>query len=465
MVLKDLVNAKSISTKGMMTGKWTRTKSGKDSKLVFKSESDPKYTLTFEIVYSVAVEIAGEAGDTSYNYFWDPEVRYLIEKPPVKEDCTLAVEVLSKAVGEENQSNSTEIDEIKEKLRLKKIENDDLKNQLQSVEYICRNQEKNLLDLTGEGKRGEIQRNKDNVKKKSTSNIDPDEKPPFQFLKIPTTEEPHPPPRHQYPLHARPPVGYPDHPPYYPPARPGPPPSEIYDPSLNGPSPHITHQGFETYAHDPQHPQFQHRYDPVTYPPSPYNYHDQLRHGEVFPGYSGAMHYGPGPPPRPHPHEPPLNPKSNHYDQYPAHLRNYHRRSERDYSTGELTSQPQRRGEPIQEHPKHHVSGASRQSKAAQASNALVNIGISKSPVDQMYWRGQPPKSSVPSENPYANVKPPRGNVGPRNGVDEPRKNTNWIGGHARNDHSRNRYQSMSENPYKDVVQPSSEVVEGSVRR
>lgn len=87
-------------------------------------------------------------------------------------------------------------------------------------------------------------------------------------------------------------------------------------------------------------------------------------------------------------------------------------------------------------------------------------MGIGKS-LDQMYGRDQPSKSSVPS----GNVKPPRGYIGPRNGGDRARENAKWATGGARDDHSRNPYDSISENPYKNVVPPSAEVVEGSVRR
>jgi len=89
-----------------------------------------------------------------------------------------------------------------------------------------------------------------------------------------------------------------------------------------------------------------------------------------------------------------------------------------------------------------------------------MNVGMGKSSVDQAYRRDNPPKSSVPAANPYAHVKPPRGNMGPRNGGDRSNESGKW---RAQEDHHRNS--SINENPYKDVVPPNSEVVEGSVVR
>lgn len=90
-------------------------------------------------------------------------------------------------------------------------------------------------------------------------------------------------------------------------------------------------------------------------------------------------------------------------------------------------------------------------------------MGMGKSSVDPAYRRDNPPKSSVPAANPYANVKAPRGNIGPRNGGDRLNENAKWRAQQSMEDHHRNS--SINDNPYKDVVPPSAEVVEGSVVR
>ena len=60
MVTADFVNGKSIETNGLISGTCRRTKSEKYSNYVFKSESHPRYTLTFARAYSVAVENRAE---------------------------------------------------------------------------------------------------------------------------------------------------------------------------------------------------------------------------------------------------------------------------------------------------------------------------------------------------------------------------------------------------------------------
>jgi len=459
----DLCNAKSINTEGTMQGIWNRTKSEKNSQLVFESETDPKYTISFEKVWSLAVKIGGEEGDKSWQYFWDPATKYLSQKPPAKDGDALSVEILSKDPGE---NKDAKINDLTNELELKNKEIRDLKNQLENYDYICRNQEKNLRDMA-EGKRVDMKANKDKVKKQSASNVDPDDKPPFPFLKIPAAEDPKAQRRYPYPPHVRSSL-HPENPAYYPP-RSGVPPPDVYGPLPQGPPPYGYHRGYEAYAHEHHHPPFQPPYEPIPYSQPHYSYGDHLRHGEYYPGYSGGVQYAQGPPnpgQRPPSHEPPLHPRPSHYDQYQEQSRSNRRRPEREYAAGEPASQQQRRGEPVHMDSNHYGSSGLRQPKvpSAQSSNA-ANMGVGKSSVDQMYRRDHPPKSSVPSGNPYANVKLPIGNIGPRNGGNRVRESEKWAAEKVRDDHSRNPYESVSQNPYKDVVAPSAEVVEGSVIR
>jgi len=178
----DLFNAMSINTEGKMQGIWNRTKSEKNSQLVFESETDPGYTISFEKVWSLTVKIGGEEGDKSSQYIWDSATRSLSEKPLVIEGEALSVEILHKDPGEDKEAK---IHDLTNELELKNKEIHDLKNTLESMLFICRNQEKNLLELVSEGRRV-----RDKVKKKSASNIDPDEKPLFLYAKIPASEDP-----------------------------------------------------------------------------------------------------------------------------------------------------------------------------------------------------------------------------------------------------------------------------------
>jgi len=473
MVVDDLVNAKSINTEGLMKGIWKRINSEKNSNLVFKSETDDKFSVIFERAYSVAVEIAGE-GVKSYHYFWDPVTKYLTPKPLVKEDNTLTVNILSKDAGIEQGLMSVKIEELTNKLHLKQLqlqskedelqlkqyEVDDLKSQLKSVEFICQNQETQLIDLA---KQNKIKANKDKPKQQPQINMKPDEKP------LPKAEEAQPPPRYSYGTPYRSSAGHPDHPPYYPSTRPGSPPRDMYGQLPQGAPTYALHRGYEGYGHDLQRPPFQPQYEPVPYPSSPYFYGDQLRAGEEFRGYSGGGCYGHGPPnpgPRPPPYDTPVHPNSNPWDQYPGHPNSNRPWPARDYAAGEPASQ-ERRGEPTQVYSNYNATGSPRKVNASPiwASNAHENMEIAKSSMDKMNMKDQRPKSSVPSRNPYLKVTSPVANSGARNGENRERDNLNCPAGKGRDSHLSNPYESISENPYKDVVLPRAEAVEGSVIR
>jgi len=473
MVADDLVNAKSIKTEGLMKGIWERTNSEKNSKLVFKSESDDSFSLIFERAYSVAVEIADE-GVKSYHYFWDPVTNYLTQKPLVKEDNTLTVNILSKDAGIYQGMMSVKIEELTNKLHLKQLqlqsredelqlkqyEVDDLKSQLKSVEYICQNQETYLIDLE---KQKKIEANKDEAMQQSQINIKSDEKP------LPKAEEAQPPPRYSNGTHYRSSAGHPDNPPYYPTARPGLPPRDMYGQLPQGAPTYAPHRGYEAYGHDLQRTPYQPQYEPVPYLSSPYFYGDNLRAGENFTGYSGGGRYCHGPPnpgPRPPPYDTPVHSNPKPSDQYPGHPNINQPWPKRDYAAGEPAPH-ERRGEPTQVCSNYNATGSPRQLNAStmEVSNAHEIMGIAKSSKDKMNMIDQRPKSSVPSRNPYLNVKAPIANNGARNWENRERKNLNWPAGQGGDSHLRNPYESISENPYKDVVSARAEAVEGSVVR
>merc|ERR550534_2745482 len=95
------------------------------------------------------VEVSGGL-EWTYQYFWDPDLGYLSERTPLKEDRTLHVDILNscpsdKSINIGERKNDT-VSLIKEKNRMLK-EIDGLKKEVETLRDICDFQEKKSKDL------------------------------------------------------------------------------------------------------------------------------------------------------------------------------------------------------------------------------------------------------------------------------------------------------------------------------
>jgi len=136
----------------MMKGKWNKKIEKRTSQYVFQSQSHPNFTLTFTKAY--LVEISEGDSKKMYHYFWDPILGYLCERRFLKGEGSLSVEILNFDI---NDSLSEEENVCKQSMRVLqkeisaiKKENEDLKKQLQSLQYICESQERALFGLTSQ---------------------------------------------------------------------------------------------------------------------------------------------------------------------------------------------------------------------------------------------------------------------------------------------------------------------------
>lgn len=128
--MDKLVDAKTICTKGLMTGNWKRITSEKGPPQIFQSESHSNYSLKFTNAW--LVEVTNE--EESYGYFWDPTKGDLTAIGMPEKDHTLAVELVEvEAHKDENDKRGALIRE-NEKL-LAKV--DDLQKQVYSLQFIC----------------------------------------------------------------------------------------------------------------------------------------------------------------------------------------------------------------------------------------------------------------------------------------------------------------------------------------
>jgi len=152
VALDHLERAKTIHTEGMMKGKWNKKIEKRTSQYVFQSQSHPNFTLTFTKAY--LVEISEGDSKKMYHYFWDPILGYLCERRFLKGEGSLSVEILKFDI---NDSISEEENVVKQSMRVLqkeisaiKKQNEDLKKELQSLQYICESQERTLFDLTSQ---------------------------------------------------------------------------------------------------------------------------------------------------------------------------------------------------------------------------------------------------------------------------------------------------------------------------
>jgi len=141
--LEYLERAASIHTKGMMKGLWKKkTEESCTSQFVFKSQSHPNYKLTFTKTYLVEVSEGEEK--KMYHYFWDPVLGYLCERRFLKGEGSLAVEILKFEI---NDSANQEVKLLEKQIAEHRRKYEDLKKQVQSLQYICENQEQTLVGM------------------------------------------------------------------------------------------------------------------------------------------------------------------------------------------------------------------------------------------------------------------------------------------------------------------------------
>jgi hypothetical protein len=202
-MLPDLAQAKSINTNGLMNGIWNRLSSKKTSNIEFQSASHPDYTLTFKRAYSVIVS-TGE-NKKSYCYFWDPERLRLTEIAKVEvteqDDKILSIDVLSaEDLPNKPKEKLDKMRKIVEDRRLKESpisldkENEslstkikDLTMQVQSLQFICAKQEKELVVASKWGRYGKGREPKSG-RKMAEHKVDQGYEHPSQVPTVPSYE-------------------------------------------------------------------------------------------------------------------------------------------------------------------------------------------------------------------------------------------------------------------------------------
>merc|ERR1719397_396918 len=96
------------------------------------------------------VEVSGGL-EWTYQYFWDPDLGYLSERTPLKDDRTLDVDILNSCPSDKSinigESKKESVSLIKEKNRMRQ-EIDVLKKEVETLRDICDFQEKKLQDLS-----------------------------------------------------------------------------------------------------------------------------------------------------------------------------------------------------------------------------------------------------------------------------------------------------------------------------
>jgi len=431
MGASDLVNAKSIRTTGLMKGPWSRVTSQIASNFVFISETHPNFRLTFAKAYLVTVEWDGS---NKYDYFWNPETKDLGVK---WEENNLTIDVVDGDTAEckqkSNRNQKDYLSALVKENRVLRSKIDDLSKQVQSLQYICMNQEKNLVNLTydEDGKR----RDSESVRNKTT---DIANKPNVQNLNVPTSN------RSQMqqcsPLRSydtqRPPT---------------------FEPFVNGPSPTLNRRYDPFYA-DPHCLPFHAPYEHISYSYPPYdNFMGPHLQGSYYSGYARRPHWTSPLVPDPQapfhvssPHQP--LPKAEYANRpteairYPEHFNsapyqsNYSHLPMRDNQAVQSVTVPQ----PVQT----EISCAPvnpRQQEAhppGKSQSREQNYGRDR-PTDYPYAYAQRP----PLPKQYANVEllNPTANLNEhwkQNGAEE-----------EKGDWSMDAYQASGNNPNEDVVQ------------
>merc|ERR1719193_2047913 len=96
------------------------------------------------------VEVSGGL-EWTYQYFWDPDLGYLSERTPLKDDRTLDVDILNSCPSDKSinigERKKESVSLIKEKNRMRQ-EIDVLKKEVETLRDICYFQEKKLQDLS-----------------------------------------------------------------------------------------------------------------------------------------------------------------------------------------------------------------------------------------------------------------------------------------------------------------------------
>jgi hypothetical protein len=385
-ILPNVAQAKSINTTGLIKGMWNRI----DAKeTLFVSDTHPDYTLKFETAYTVIVTQAGNGN--SHCYYWDPKAGELAEKAPLKWEYSLSVDVLStntKETMESKSENSKESSTSMEKeIKTLRTKIDDLTKQVESLQFICSNQERDLVAYTYGGER---RRADPKTGRKIDRRSEPvlGNKPPSQLLKIPPDQAPMPPPP-GYPFYQYP-IGYPhdDHmylqpwrPPFGPPTYPAHPGYEAYyghpDPRH---LPHLPPNEALVYGHPPGHQGIEPR---IAQPIPPHAPDLAIPRIEALqrPNHGAPLHQNHLPPP-------------NKYK--------YQNQKEHEISV------PQRAGDST-EVIKNHPPIAPRQQLPQQAQGAQ-NSGVDKRKnynMDEPLMVKPDEYSNVRSNNPYVNVVRP----------------------------------------------------------